>query len=272
MAQSGVTHAPSLMLRALLAFTRRLPRIKGAGRIANWIKKFYLRNHFDPVDVMAFGVNMRLYPFESSCEGAALFYPQLWDRMELGFLREQLVPGDVFLDVGANVGIYSLVASQYVGEKGLALAIEADPYTFDKLNVNLGLNSISNILPLHMGVSDTVETLRLGISRDNRGSNSFLADSAVEGVDVDCGPLSQVVNRSELKERRIKIAKFDIEGFEWRVLGQFFKDVAPEAYPEYIIIEHHPRKIEGDIAALLQGRGYHVLKSSGLNYVWRAET
>jgi len=260
-------------LKLMLKLTRRLPRVKGAGVLANALKRFYLRKSRESVDVDVLGFAMRLDPSEC-VDGGLLFYPHLYEHHEIAFLKKHLQKGDVFLDVGAHIGFYSLIASKAVGVEGRVLAIEADPYNYERLRLNLQLNNIRNVQALNIAVSDKRETLRLGTNRTgNRGGSSFLSTSP-DGLDVECYPLSSVLKAHRIYE--VRGAKFDIEGFEFRVLKQFFADVDQGLYPKFIIIEHHPEwvtKSGGDAIDLLISRGYHVhwaprwWSVSSLNYI-----
>jgi FkbM family methyltransferase len=205
---------------------------------------------------------MRLNPdeFVDSC---LLLYPQLYDRREVGFLKRELKGGDVFIDVGANIGFYSLLASPLVGSDGQVVAIEADPEMFQILNENIELNDYKNVEPLNLGVSDRCETLRLGINRNgNRGSSSFLADDQPQGVYVPCVPLSQIVRERHIE--RIAAAKVDIEGFGVRALRSFFQDVPEVVYPRFMIIED-----ESELSTVMLSAGYEELGFWGFNRVYR---
>src|SRR5690348_14602654 len=83
---------------------RRLPPLPHATALINRVlKPWYLRKERPQVVADVLGFRMRLNPAETT-EGALLFYPHLYDRHEIAFLRGRLQDGDTFLDVGANVG------------------------------------------------------------------------------------------------------------------------------------------------------------------------
>jgi len=136
------------------------PPVKGAGWLANKLKAFYNRKSRPTVIAEVLGFELELEPAEC-VDGALLFYPHFYDRREFAFLQRQLQPGETFVDVGANVGIYSLVASQLVGNRGRVISIEADPYSSEKLISNVRRNNIRNIEVEQIGVSDSSETLLL---------------------------------------------------------------------------------------------------------------
>jgi hypothetical protein len=93
-----------------LALTQRLPVIRGAGRLAQAATWLCMRRQHAPVTARILGAWMRLDPQEF-LEQVLLFYPQFWDTQERGFLRQQLCPGDTFVDIGAHVGFYTLACA-----------------------------------------------------------------------------------------------------------------------------------------------------------------
>jgi FkbM family methyltransferase len=260
--------APNLELRFILGFTRRLPKVKGARRIAKLLRRFYLRKRRAPVQVEVLGAAMSLDPNEA-VDGRFLFEPQLYDYHEIDFMRRNLCSGDVFLDVGAHIGFYTMMASRMVGAEGVVLAIEADPFNCQRLSYNLNLNGIANVRPLNVGVSDIEDVLQLSInSTGNRSANTFLSQGTGTRIDVHCYPLAALLAQHKIAE--VAGAKLDIEGFEWRVLDRFFADVAQRLYPRFLIIEHQPVWVEkagGNAIQLLLTKGYEVHWSSGLNYI-----
>lgn len=254
-------------LRAVLQFTRRLPKLRGAGALGNLFRDFYLRKKRGDVIADVLDFKMQLNPAEM-VDSALLLFPQVYDHREIAYMRDALAPGDVFLDVGANIGFYSLVASKCVGANGRVLAIEADPYSHKRLSSNVRLNAMENVVALNIGVSDRQETLRLGVNAEgNRGESSFLLQSDT-GAEVACKPLLTLLRENGIAE--VRGAKFDIEGFEFRVLQKFLEDAPHSLYPHFIIIEHNPLWLEaagGDALSLLSACGYTPYRASKLNYI-----
>src|SRR6266571_5902481 len=244
-------------LRRLLRLSRRFPRIRGFGRLGGLLSQIYTRKERPAVLVDVLGYHMALEPRE--CVDAALiFCPQLYEHFEIGYLKQFLQPGGYFLDAGANVGFYSLIAAGIIGPSGRALAIEADPTNFSKLTTNVTLNNLGETVILrNLGLSDRFETLRLGLNlTGNRGGNSFL-DEGQAGVMVRCAPLFEVLNEVGLDH--IDVAKFDIEGFEHKVLKKFLESAAPKLLSRVIIIEQNARHLAlgaGDALALLREHGF----------------
>jgi FkbM family methyltransferase len=265
MANSAVASADA-ELRFWLSVTRQLPRIKGAGKVGKLMRRCYCRKSRHDIEADVLGFKMLLDPSDS-LEGELLFAPQLYDRREVSLLREHLKPGHTFVDGGANVGFYSLTASHLVGPNGTVLAIEADPNNASRLKTNIELNKGTNVRLVNAGLSDKTETLRLGLNTSgNRSGKSFLYDGP-DAVNVPCQPLLDILNANGI--RKIDGAKFDIEGFEFRVLRRFFQDATADLWPRFIIVEHNAffaGKTGGDTLELLTQSGYRIERIDEINY------
>jgi FkbM family methyltransferase len=257
-----------LELALIASLTRRLPTFRGPGRVANLLKTLYLRRPRGDVEAAALGLRLVLRPAEF-VEGWLLFAPQYYERREIDLVRHWLIPGDTFVDVGAHIGLYALIASLAVGPNGAVVAIEADPATFGRLNANIALNRSTNVTSINVGVSDRHEVLRLGLnSSGNEAGNSFLLP-ATNSVEVECKPLAEVLNRLGIS--RIAGAKFDIEGFEFRVLARFLADAPKSVWPRWMIVERYAEWIPlagGDVLELLSAHGYGLHRRYGANYIF----
>jgi len=248
-------------LRLLLALTRRLPVIRGSGRVGHAIARFYRRKRRPDVVMKVLDAWMRLNPNEY-VEGDILFVPHLYDRRELRLATSVLREGDVMLDAGCNVGFYALRASQLVGPRGRVYAIDADSYSYERLCENTALNQADNVVPILAGLSDKKEILRFGVNlRGSHGASSFLSQGE-QSVTVPCYPLSHFVAQYHIDH--IRVAKFDIEGFGVRVLRAFFQDAPSSLYPDVLIAE----KEEG-LQELVSSYGYRIADESSLNWAFR---
>lgn len=259
-------------LRLLLTISRRLPRVKGAGRVARLLQRQYARRPREPVRSTVLGFVMDLDPAES-VDGSLLFAPQLHDYRELRLLSALLRPGDFFLDAGAHIGTYTLVASTLVGNTGKVLAVEASAFTFSRLTSHCETNGRANVRCVQVGLSDRAELLRMACSfYGNKGGNSFLKESPLT-ESVNCLPLSHVLDAAHFT--RLDGAKFDIEGFEFRVLNAFFRDVPATSRPRFFIFEHNEallRRAGGDVRELLRAAGYSVRLIADQNYLAQLST
>ncbi len=128
-----------------------------------------------------------------------------------GLIREHLRPGMTFLDVGANVGFFSLMAASIVGDKGTVIAVEPSPSNVRLLEISRVLNAFEN-LEIHAVAAD--EKMRL-LSYSTAFSNGPTNEPA---DDVERLMLSHMVPSMKIDQiigkRRVDICKIDVEGFE----------------------------------------------------------
>ena len=246
-------------IRLLQTLGRLLPQVRGAGRLADILVWFGRRTSGGTLLTNVLGCEMQLDPAQF-VDAYLLLTPQLYDYRELGLLRSHLQNGDTFLDVGAYLGLYSLVASRCM-PNGRVLAFEADPRTARRCEDHAHLNNATNITVVPCGVSDRFERLSLGVIETNRGSNSFLLSDRREQLSVDCYPLTHLLTQHKVTS--IRAAKFDIEGFGVRVLREFLKNWPARWHPNLLIVEQ-----ESGQEALLTDHGYRLVLRTGLNEVY----
>lgn len=232
---------PNFELSMLTKLTRTFPNIPGFGRFADLISSIYNRREREPV--LTEHGKSTFYVEPGECvDSKVLFYPQLYDALEMNHLKSVLAEGDTFIDIGANIGFYTIQAAKFVGETGRVIAIEADPYNYRKLLKNVSINSLTNVLAINCGVSDKKEQLRLALNTEgNRGGNSFLRESEKYEV-VECRPLLEILNEAGVDS--ISAMKLDIEGFEFRVLNEFLNTVDSSLLPPHILFEDWAEELE----------------------------
>ncbi len=252
-------------LRAVQWAVRALPAVKG-GRWLKWkLAQYYVRKRRLPVVADVLGFRMRLDPSQY-LDRILLFSPEEYDPGELAFLRRNLKAGDVFLDLGAHLGWYSLNLAKALGPSGRVLAVEADPDTYDWLAAHVRANGLHNTSAVQIGVSDATERLLLHRGR-SRATNSFLTTESAdtgEVVYVECRPLLGILREQGIT--RVDGAKLDIEGYEYRVLRRFFQEAPIELWPGVFMVEGGQGWLDGesgDVVSLLEERGYRQVASWG---------
>jgi FkbM family methyltransferase len=137
------------------------------------------------------------------------FYVGLLDFAEMSFMLHFLKESDVFIDVGANMGCYSILSSL---PKARTYAIEPVPETFEILRRNIELNHAESITTiLNYGVSDT--NGKLFFSTDNNTINHVVADQTDGSVEVDVVRLDDIILLNSAG-----LLKIDVEGYEYFAL------------------------------------------------------
>lgn len=206
-------------------------------------RKKALAGEAGPFDVeIEPGLNARLYPMTNRCEKRVLAGPQIWDAGERAALKScienKTERAFVFLDVGANVGLYSLYAYHYAkmsGRKSRIIAIEPSMEICGRLEDNIAANG-APIQVIRAAVSDTLGTGRLGGGSTNRGETHLVeatGDDNNEAVVIDTLP--RICRAHGISH--IDAMKVDVEGHDLRALTAFFEDAPTRLHPNLLIIE-----------------------------------
>lgn len=119
-------------------------------RIAWWNSEISKREHFE--SKLQNGVKIRLH-FDSQL--SRLIYCEGFELQERKFLNAFLRPGDIFVDIGANIGLFSLIAARCVGKNGHVYAFEPTAKIYQRLIENVNLNHFKNISYFQLALSDT---------------------------------------------------------------------------------------------------------------------
>lgn len=147
-----------------------------------------------------------------------LFFTGKYEETELRFIEKWLKKGNVFLDVGANIGLYTLLASKLVGEDGTVIAFEPFNKNFHSLKKNVLLNNRKNILLENLAVAETSK--QIDIFYNDQLSNLGMASSYLS-VNTDSEKIDAVSIDNYFKKHSVKTISFikiDVEGGEYPVL------------------------------------------------------
>ena len=216
-----------------------------------------------PLDVEAMGARMRLYPYNNVCEKRILFTPQFFDAAEREFLRGRLSGNFVFIDIGANIGGYSLAMGSLAHPGARILAIEPQPEIFERLMFNIRLNSFSGIKALNCAVTDKDGDITLFVDSSNKGESSVRivnSSNAGQPIRVPARSLANIVADEAFE--RIDAVKLDVEGAEDLILEAYFRQAPAHLWPRLLVIDDAPSRWSMDLPALIVRCGYtQVLKT-----------
>jgi FkbM family methyltransferase len=140
----------------------------------------------------------------------------LFQEAESNLLNRLVLPGMTFVDIGAYVGYFTVLASRLVGANGHVYAFEPDALAFEYLTKNLAANKATNVTAFRKAVAD--RTAQAILVRDPVGPESYLAVQPAEDVSqvVDAVSLDSVFE--DLKWPPVDIVKMNIEGSEYLAL------------------------------------------------------
>jgi FkbM family methyltransferase len=166
-----------------------------------------------------------------------IFYFGKWEPM-ISHVTEQLLrKGDVYVDVGANIGYYTLLASNCVGGSGKVVSIEASPTIYSLLSNNIARNRASNIRLVNVAASDRRNTLVIYAGeRSNIGKTTTIeARGFRKECSVQALPIDEILSVDEL--HRVSLIKIDIEGAELPVLSHLIDNLSKYPHNISIIVE-----------------------------------
>jgi FkbM family methyltransferase len=181
-----------------------VPRLRALRRLNRFIVS-RLARHVVVVD----GHTLYLDPVDSLGIGANGFYEPLETEVVMSMVK----PGDTVIDVGANIGYFTLLLARLVGEKGRVIAIEPDPENFALLQKNVAANGYRNVILMRNAVSNAPGTARLYRSLRSGGQHSLAPATADSWVDVETVRLDDVARGA------VAFIKIDVEGAEVAALG-----------------------------------------------------
>jgi FkbM family methyltransferase len=235
--------------------------------------ELYALGIMKPVQVrLPSGINMELDGRDLVTQ--TILTQGIWEAQETSFITNNLKPGDVFVDVGAHVGYYSLLAAKLVGETGKVIAVEPNPPTIVRLEKDISLNPFKNILVQKVACTEKETTMKFfQATLENTGNSSLNQSNAKDSTEITVQgvPLDKIVDSLGIK--RVDVVKIDVEGAEMSVLGGMTN----------IIATYHPKfavELKDDLLknmgsslaaakALFISDGYTLQAFDGIdNYYW----
>lgn len=243
------------MLRAVI---RRLIRYAAKLPGGAWLLYYITTGTSGPIRD-GVGKGLRFNPYRSS--GAYLS-----GRNELPVqetLAEHLKRGDVFYDIGANVGFFSIIASRLVGADGAVYAFEPLPINVACLRRNVRANNLSNITVIPKAVAATSGPVEIHLTAHPGGATLVSAGyptDAYATTRVESAFIDELLDYNQIAPP--DVVKIDVEGAEVDVLRGMAR--ALEKYHPVVIYEiddTDPERLahkRETCAGILQGFGYSI--------------
>ncbi len=238
------------------ATLRTLPR-----NLRKRIRKRFARRFPGPYDRTVEGINFRLYPAENHSDRVMAGRGELPEIPERKLIGALIFPGMTFVDIGANIGVYTLHIAHLTGGSANIVAFEPHPRTFAKLKFNCAANGFGNIVCINAGIGPSEgEAILFSDGGGNIGGASMLREASGDAV-------SDAVQITRLDEQlrnlgvsSIDLLKIDIEGYEDRALMPFFSEAGNSGlFPRAILLETVHRSLwQDDLLDRLANLGYRV--------------
>lgn len=266
------THSPTGLADTLTTKSNSMPDTWFGRRKAYILRRIamiILRGK--PVDVERFGAKMRLYPYQNICEKRILFTPQYFDSRERNYLESFIANHQGilnFIDIGANVGAYSLFAATHTKQEAKILAVEPQPEIFNRLVYNIQQNSQGSIKAVSCAIADKKGELTLFLNTENHGQSSvkIVETAQASSIRVPAITLMDLLEQEDFD--KIDAIKLDVEGAEDLILEPFFRTAPDHLHPRLIIIEDGRNQWQTDIPHLLTEKGYILKAQTRLNLIY----
>jgi FkbM family methyltransferase len=198
-----------------------------------WLKKFKSSDYI--IHRLRDDLKIRLYKDSILSK----FIYEGFEKSEIEFLNVFLSEGDCFVDIGANVGLFSLFASKKVGKTGSVISFEPAQVTYERFLENLELNKISNVIPFKLGLSDEDGILELNISANGYEAwNTFVKSNDNKFSLKELVPVRSFDNffqENSVVTDNIALIKLDVEGFEINVLKGAATLLSKENAPVFMV-------------------------------------
>lgn len=197
--------------------------------------------------------------------GRAAFYVGDLDRKVTWICQQIVDEGDTVIDIGANLGLVSVLLSELVGNKGKVYAFEPNPELYSSLDKVINRNKLSNIISYPIALGEAEGNLKLRIPKVNKGKGSLVRHAEannedVDVVDVPVKRLSKVLENESIES--IKFIKIDVEGFEAEVLSGG-SEILENIPPQCILFEFNHSELQGTVA---EQPIFHLLSRYGYKF------
>ena len=228
-----------LLASMLRGYRRVAPTERGGYRLARFVRRFRPRDQWRGVYRTPGGFVMTLdlgvYP---DCCMAFGLYELDTERL----IRRILRPGDRFVDAGANIGYFTMLAASVVGDSGRVDAFEPQPDNRARLIEHLQRNELADrvrVHPLALGDRDDTVTIHYYIDRLNHGSSTLFVepDARTRRVEVPMRRMDDVL--ADVDTAPVRLVKMDIEGAEPLAIAGMARLLGAEQ-PPMIVCEFNP--------------------------------
>jgi FkbM family methyltransferase len=173
----------------------------------------YLFHFLKPKSVMVQGHRMWL----DDQDTLELATHEVYEPFETALFKREIKPGQTVLDIGANIGYYTLIAAKLAGPKGKVYAFEPDPDNFALLKKNVETNGYNNVVLVNKAVSDKTKTAQLFLNKTNKGDHRLYdSKDGRPSISVQTIKLDDFFKKLD---KKIHFIKMDIQGSEASALS-----------------------------------------------------
>lgn len=217
---------------------------KGLGRLPLAYQAHrFLYQHLKPKGYTLLQVQGNKMYVDTSDTGIAssLLVGDIYEKVEVNLFKKLVSRGMVVVDIGANIGYYTLIAANLVGDKGKVFAFEPDPENYTLLVKNIEVNGYKNIISVQKAVSNKTGTTNFFLYEQNKGQHTIYEPSSYwKSIVVESITLDDYFSE---QQDSIDVIKMDIQGAEMLALLGMEK-IIKQAPRLKIFTEFSPPKLK----------------------------
>jgi len=173
-----------------------------------------------------------------------------WCNSELDCLGQLIKPGDVVVDIGANIGTHTVFFGKAVSPGGSVVAFEPQRVIFEFLCANIALNGLINVKPIQKGVGDRIDSIHIPLLNPAVAQN--FGGFGIQGHEK--GEIIDIVPMDQLQLERCNLLKIDVEGMESSVLRGAEKTI--KKCRPLIFVENNSEKGSPELMEILFQQDY----------------
>src|SRR3990170_3202732 len=193
---------------------------KGLGKLplVTWVHGFFYW-HLKPSGIVLIDVQGSKMYVDSRDTGVAPFLLEwgFYEKYETELFKRLVKKGMVVVDIGANIGYYTLLAAHLVGDEGKVFAFEPDPYNYNLLCRNIEVNGFRNVIPIRKAVFSKSGETKLFLDKSNLGGHSLSEANVDKGASITV-EVTSLDDYFKNKDCEIDVIKMDVQGSEMEVL------------------------------------------------------
>jgi len=194
------------------------------------------------------------------------YFPADYEAANFSLLQQHIRPGSVVLDIGAHIGLFSVIAAKWSGGDGRVYAFEPAPTTYRVLERTIRMNHLNEqVVAVSSAMGLTTGTIDFFVS-DNEADNSnslvpYKSDRSLRAIPVELDSIDHFVLRQDIE--KVDFIKIDVEGAEYDTLRGGLEVIARDR--PVVILAIHPEPILNrndsleDIYTVLEQLPYHIL-------------
>jgi FkbM family methyltransferase len=194
----------------------------------------------------------------------SIVYDKIWEPETTKLIKKIIHEGDVGIDLGANIGYFTILMANLVGTSGKIFSFEPAPQNFEILQKNIKQNHLENVISEQSAIGDIDGKIKLYLSNTNAGWHKVFPTQFVDyevsdkNIDVKICSLDK-----EFIDKKIDFIKMDVEGYEWNAI-QGGEKILEENYNIKLIFEFFPMALRANnvkpdaVLTYLLDIGFHI--------------